>query len=189
MSSGDPGQDQTKVPDSLWASVVGLALGRTPSSSEIRQDMPKRNPLTPALNSDFRTTGQRTDSQISISRLGVLDLETELGEERERNGGDDPRIQELLVRLHAVQGQLDAQKASPEASIRTHPKALLDQQYFPFDSHRERNDSVPARFHAGRESLTVKRNVTMQDSKRPKERSQDREYRQRYSVTPGKQIG
>ena len=29
----------------------------------------------------------------------------------------------------------------------------------------------------------------MRDSKRPKERSQDREYRQRYSVTPGKEIG
>jgi hypothetical protein len=29
----------------------------------------------------------------------------------------------------------------------------------------------------------------VRDSKRPKERSQDREYRQRYSLTPGKQIG
>ena len=103
MSSGDSGKAQPNVQDSIWASVVGLALGRTPSSSGVRSDVPRENPVTPALDG-LLATGQRTDAQNSLSRRGKLNLETELGDDSEDNAvsgnrGDDPRIQELLVRL------------------------------------------------------------------------------------------
>ena len=42
---------------------------------------------------------------------------------------------------------------------------------------------VPERFHAGRESLSVTRNVTIRESKRPKARSQDRDYKRRSSIS------
>ena len=42
---------------------------------------------------------------------------------------------------------------------------------------------VPERFHAGRESLSVIRNVTVRESKRPKARSQDRDYKRRFSTS------
>ncbi len=48
---------------------------------------------------------------------------------------------------------------------------------------------IPLRFHAGRESLSVKRNITVRELKRPKERAQDRDYKQRYSISPGQKIG
>ena len=64
-----------------------------------------------------------------------------------------------------------------------------DFHHFPHDNCRDNYHDVPERFHAGRESLSVRRNITIRDSKRPKERSQDRDYKQRYSLTPGKQVG
>ncbi len=42
---------------------------------------------------------------------------------------------------------------------------------------------VPDRFHAGRESLSVIRNVTVCESKRPKAKSQDHEYKRRFSTS------
>ncbi len=48
---------------------------------------------------------------------------------------------------------------------------------------------IQLRFHAGRESLSVKKNITVRELKRPKERAQDRDYKQRYSISPGQQIG
>ena len=40
---------------------------------------------------------------------------------------------------------------------------------------------VPDRFHTGRESLSVLQNVTKRESKRPKARSQDHDYKRRFS--------
>ena len=44
---------------------------------------------------------------------------------------------------------------------------------------------VPERFRQGRESLSVLRNITVRESKRPKARSSDQDYKRRYSVSPG----
>jgi hypothetical protein len=43
---------------------------------------------------------------------------------------------------------------------------------------------VPDRFHQGRESLSVKRNVTIRESRRPKARSSDQDYQRRCSMSP-----
>jgi hypothetical protein len=45
-------------------------------------------------------------------------------------------------------------------------------------------DGVPDCFHTGRESLSVIRNVTIRDSKRPKARVQDHECHRRSSISP-----
>ncbi len=42
---------------------------------------------------------------------------------------------------------------------------------------------VPERFHQGRESLSVIRNVTIRESKRPKARSSDRDYQRKCSAS------
>ncbi len=43
---------------------------------------------------------------------------------------------------------------------------------------------VPERFHQGRKSLSVTRNVTVRESKRPKARVHDQDYRRRSSMSP-----
>jgi hypothetical protein len=43
---------------------------------------------------------------------------------------------------------------------------------------------VPDRFHQGRESLSVKRNITKRESRQPKTRSSDQDYQRRYSMSP-----
>ena len=48
----------------------------------------------------------------------------------------------------------------------------------------EYSGGVPVRFQKGRESLSVQRNVTIRDSKRPKARSSDEDYRRRVSGFP-----
>ena len=47
--------------------------------------------------------------------------------------------------------------------------------------YQQSSGVVPDRFRAGRESLSVIRNVTVRDSKRPKARSQDHDYKRRFS--------
>ena len=49
---------------------------------------------------------------------------------------------------------------------------------------RESSTIVPERFHQGRESLSVTRNVTVRESKRSKARAHDQDYRRRSSVSP-----
>jgi hypothetical protein len=46
--------------------------------------------------------------------------------------------------------------------------------------------TLPERFHTGRESLSVRRNITVRESKRPKARILDREYQRRSSITPAR---
>ena len=48
----------------------------------------------------------------------------------------------------------------------------------------ESANNVPERFHQGRESLSVTRNITVRESKRPKARSQDQDYQRRSSFSP-----
>jgi hypothetical protein len=45
-------------------------------------------------------------------------------------------------------------------------------------------DVVPERFRAGRELSSVTRNITVRESKRPKARVQDHDYKRRSSVSP-----
>ncbi len=174
--------------------MVDLALGRTPIGSGVRSNLQRKNSnesqVTPTVGFNFQASGQRTDAQIFNPRGEDANLETELGDGRGDKADSETReeslhLQELLSWLQAMQTQLDAQQAIPESPSRTLPNALSNHPNLLFDSNRESVGDVPARFHAGRESLSVKRNVTVRDSKRPKERSQDRAYRQRYSITPG----
>jgi hypothetical protein len=46
--------------------------------------------------------------------------------------------------------------------------------------------TLPERFRAGRESLSVIRNITVRESKRPKARIQDRKYQRRSSFPPAR---
>jgi hypothetical protein len=46
-------------------------------------------------------------------------------------------------------------------------------------------NGVPERFRQGRESLSVIRNITVRESKRPKARSSDQDYKRRCSISPG----
>jgi hypothetical protein len=125
MSSWDPGKALPKAQDRIRATMVDLALGRTPSDSGVRSSILRENPVTPAVGFDLRASGQRTDAQfLSSSRLNGLSLQPGLEDESEdkavgENRGDDTRIQELLARLRDVQGQLDARQATPEAPRRT----------------------------------------------------------------------
>jgi hypothetical protein len=57
----------------------------------------------------------------------------------------------------------------------------LSQRRAPVDD----SNVVPERFRQGRESLSVLRNITVRESKRPKARSSDQDYKRRYSVSPG----
>ncbi len=47
---------------------------------------------------------------------------------------------------------------------------------------------VPDRFRAGRESLSVIRNITVRESKRPKARTHDHDYKRRSSISPSLRV-
>jgi hypothetical protein len=47
---------------------------------------------------------------------------------------------------------------------------------------------VPDRFRAGRESLSAIRNITVRESKRPKARTQDHDYKRRSSISPSLRV-
>jgi hypothetical protein len=57
-------------------------------------------------------------------------------------------------------------------------------RYLPSSPHQESSGVVPERFRAGRESLSVVRNVTVRDSKRTKARVKDDDYKRRVSISP-----
>ncbi len=176
-------------------SVKDLAVGRQPavgfgsslqrdsafSSSENTDNVPSRGqrvdtcirtflgadvPDSEAIlvaNEDGRVEALKTQADTpSIENITVED--------------EDVRIERLLSRLKATQGQFHVHDRTPPAEFRA----------FYHDPYSAKPDDVPERFQSGRESLSVKRNNTVRGSKRPKERSQDREYMQRYSLTPSK---
>ena len=69
-----------------------------------------------------------------------------------------------------------------------HGSSVKGSEHTPLSHSRreipEDSGSVPERFRQGRESLSVIRNVTIRESKRPKARSSDQEYQRRCSISP-----
>jgi hypothetical protein len=180
MFPGDSEKLSPYAQDRIRTSMSDFALGRTPGSngvrSNIQKENPKENPVTPAVCFSLLASGQRTDAQFFSSRGEDANLETELGDGSGDKAVSETReeasdLLELMSRLRAVQIQLDAQQVISGSPSRTLPNAISHHQNLPLDSNRENVWDIPARFHAGRESLSVKRNVTVRDSKRPKERS------------------
>jgi hypothetical protein len=189
-----PVQDRTRATMISPVGFVDSARGRQPFSSSISSSLPHEDPATPNLEFAPRTSGHRTDSQISA----LSDLESTNNPETTKvsvgggetgNGDDDMRVQDLVARLRIAQSLLDTHNGTPEFVRSVFPDVPPDHHSFPPDSHRGRLYDVPERFHAGRESLSVRQNVTIRDTKRPKERLQDKEYKQRYSLTPGQHVG
>jgi hypothetical protein len=116
-------------------------------------------------------------------RTGVSDF-------RERESGNfvNPEHDELFARLNEVKEFYN--ETSPQETVRILEAREIessdDLHYYRFSQTnqvsppiRVPSGTVPERFHAGRESLSVTRNVTIRESKRPKARSQDCAYRRR----------
>jgi hypothetical protein len=92
------------------------ARGRQPISSGISSSLPNEDPATP--NSEFvpRTSGQRTESQISFPsdleltnnpEIAKVKLVMSVGGGETGNSDDDMRVQDLVARLRVAQSQLD----------------------------------------------------------------------------------
>jgi len=102
----------------------------------------------------------------------------------------NPGVKEVVSRLEEVQEFYN--EAFPNETGRILGAREVgssdDPDYFRYSQehqvssqHRETPGRVPERFQAGRESLSVTRNITVRDSKRPKARSQDKDYKRRFS--------
>ena len=181
------------------AGLVDLSLGKSPISSAIRS-LQMDNSATTGLQPRPRAMGHLPVTLLSDSfgKDGLLSeaeatqaASAEINDEQLGDRDEDKRIDRLLSRLMAVQGEMDVHPnpSSPEnAHLPSSHRA--DHNLFPFSAEQPRTlaRDIPERFHTGRESLSVQKNITVRGSKRPKERSQDREYKQRYSVSPGKLI-
>ena len=206
MSSGkDPdkilSRTNAQTQGRVRANFVDLALGRTPFSNSINNRLQKESQPSPAADFVSMSSRQRTEPHFSFSsgQEGLNfapDMENLAKVIKEaaddggtENEGGDQRVRELLERLKAVEEQLVNQHSTPEVIRSDFPDVHSDHHHFPPDNYRVHIHDVPERFHAGRESLSVRRNVTIRDSKRPKERAQDREYKQRFSLSPGGQLG
>ena len=104
----------------------------------------------------------------------------------------NPGYGEMLARLNEVQEFYN--EAFPNEAgkiLGTRENGSSDDPYYFRSSptiqvsspSRAQSGLVPERFHAGRESLSVTRNITVRESKRPKARTQDRDYKRRYSTS------
>jgi hypothetical protein len=163
--------------------MVDLSLGKSPLSSALRS-IPRENLASTGHDSVSNVRGQRTETRFS----SFFDKDGDQIGDRD----EDKRMDRLLSRLKAVQGEMNIppQLLSPENVLLAKSLRADNNVFsFPSESPRTLTRDIPVRFHAGRESLSVKKNITVRDSKRPKEKSQDRDYKQRYSVSPGKLIG
>jgi hypothetical protein len=95
----------------------------------------------------------------------------------------DPAFEELLHRMNVAGDNLgDEERGGNHDGIKD-----ADAGHFRYLSSSQTQVSpatLPDRFRAGRESLSVVRNVTIRDSKRLKPRSRDDDYKRRMSISP-----
>ena len=116
--------------------------------------------------------GERQSSQVGV------DQTSETG-----NFLPDPAFDELLHRMNVAGNNLgDEERGENHDGIED-----ADAGHFRYLSSSQTQVSpatLPDRFRAGRESLSVVRNVTIRDSKRLKPRSRDDEYKRRVSISP-----
>ncbi len=202
-----PGGFQPPFPERMMATVrspvefLDSARERPLPRSSVQLNSPRDAVATPAIEFVSSTNGQRTESRFLFSDgegasyepdmryLGNVNKEVYVDEETDHKD-DAMRVHALMARLKGIQEKLDTQETPPEDFRSFAPDVHSDHHSYPLDSHRVSiSDVVPERFHAGRESLSVRRNITVRESKRPKERTLDREYKQRFSLTPGKVLG
>jgi hypothetical protein len=134
------------------------------------------DPLTPPVQRDGGVRHEEQKQAEDVQDPG-------LGEESEKGVEDQPF--DSLV-------QRDQYGGSPQymrrAGIEYETESVYPAGNFHyFHPHRsqESSDVVPERFHPGKESLSVRQNITSR-SKRSTSRSLDRDYRRRVSFTPGK---
>jgi hypothetical protein len=144
------------------------------------------------LPTDFRFSASiEQKSPFFDVKAGQIRIEEDKGEHGGENGGEE-RVDRLLSRLKAVQGELDSYPRLSSSQHRQIEKSRQgDNHISPHNPDLTRSwaNDLPLRFHAGRESLSVKKNITIRDLKRPKERAQDKDYKQRYSISPGHRPG
>jgi hypothetical protein len=182
------------------AGIVDRSLEKSPISNASRS-IQMDNFAPTGLDSGLKIRGQRTEARFSdsLEKDGLLagadarqTSVEETSDEQLWDGVEDKRIERLLSRLMAVQGGINVHPhfSSPE-NVLLAKSHHADNNLFslPPESSRAQTRDIPVRFHPGRESLSVQRNITVRGSKRSKERSQDREYKQRYSISPGKLAG
>jgi hypothetical protein len=95
--------------------------------------------------------------------------------------GSFPKSDGELVEQTCLWERLEAETMSPSGVVTEYSRVMEDEVM-------SSSGVVPERFRAGRESLSVIRNDTIRDSKRPKARAQDHDYRRRSSISPSMRI-
>jgi hypothetical protein len=95
----------------------------------------------------------------------------------------DPAFNELLNRMNIAGDHIGIGERGGNREIREDVNAGTF-RYLPSPQTQVFPDAVPERFRAGRESLSVVRNVTVRDPKRTKARAKDDDYRRRVSTSP-----
>jgi hypothetical protein len=164
------------------AGMIDTSLGKSSISSTLRS-IQLDNSVPTGLDSGPKTRGQRTETQFSdifegdgvvsgaeATQTNVAETSDEQLWERD----EDKRIDRLLSRLMAVQGEMNIHPhlSSPENVLLAKSHHADNKLFsFPSDPSRTLTRDIPVRFHAGKESLSVKKNITVRGSKRPKERS------------------
>jgi hypothetical protein len=184
--------------------VVDFALGRSPISGNSRST-PRSNFVStaPDQNQIRGQEGSRTEIRFTKSSENRSSFNEDVDD------GEGERVDKIFSRLKTAQEELDSHLGRQSSEHRQNERSQQeDNHYYQYHQASPRvltreglgrdeervipsysTNDIPLRFHAGRESLSVKKNITVRDLKRPKERSQDKDYKQRYSISPGHQIG
>ena len=150
---------------------------------------------SPALTGENFRVGIRAETPFLPSRMANSGLS--VGENGERQtplagvdqiseGGNflpDSDYAKLLHRMHMVENNLGDEEGGG------HYDGVEDAdagnfRYLSSSQTQVSPVNLPERFRAGRESLSVVRNVTIRDSKRLKSRTRDDEYKRRVSISP-----
>jgi hypothetical protein len=120
------------------------------------------------------------EGEATIRRGYLSDLERK---DRQAKNLPDPAFDDLLNRLQIAGGYIGRDMEDGAHETRDNANAE-NFRYLPSFHHQESSGVVPDRFRAGKESLSVVRNVTVRDSKRTKARSKDDDYKRRVSISP-----
>jgi hypothetical protein len=132
-----------------------------------REDTPRR----------WRNTGE-----LKGQDLPVTDKRDTFGSETGCPSGDF----HFIPAFHNIprQSEIDKYNATPQASLGGRsPYGLVHDRGVSIQLP-ESSSVVPERFHQGRESLSVTRNITVRESKQPKARNHDQDYQRRSSMSP-----
>jgi hypothetical protein len=95
----------------------------------------------------------------------------------------DPAFDELLHRIKMAGDHLGDEERGGNHDISENVNAG-NFRYLSSSQTQVSPVELPERFRAGRESLSVVRNVTIRDSKRTKAHTRDDEYKRRVSISP-----